>query len=650
MYGFSFACRLGYGGLLVLVWCLFSHNLGVCWSLNHEGLALLKLKERISLDPLGSLSSWTDNGEISPCFWNGVECSDGNVVVVNLKNLRLGGTLAPELGDLAHIKAIILRNNSFCGIIPQEIGELKELEVLDLGYNNFSGLVPHNIGSNPYLAILLLDNNDVLSFLSPEVEELTRISEFQVDEKQLSYARQGSSSRRTLKSWSIAETANSVYRKISSPSPLAKVDISESAPSPSLAPSESPSPSPTPVPSPPAAVALPPSPPAATFPYSPPFTPRPFLSPNSSAVPTASGGRSDSKRVLTAVVSIAGGIVLLASVIGIFFWQSKKGHIVKPWATGLSGQLQKAFVTGVPNLKRSELESACEDFSNVIGSSVIGNVYKGTLSSGEEIAVTSVSVKSASDWSANLEGQFRRMINTLSKVNHKNFVNLVGFCEEEEPFTRMLVYEYAPNGTLFEHLHIKEAEHLDWRMRLRVAMGMAYCLEHMHQLRPPITHKNINSSAINLTEDYAAKISYFTIWNDAASNTTDSSSMELSSTSTATNVYSFGVTLFEMITGTLPYSANRGSLDDWALDYLTGLEKPINETVDPTLKTFDEGQLEALHKVIKSCVHPDPTKRPTMVEVTERMRRITGIGPDQAIPRISPLWWAELEILSTEGA
>lgn len=40
-------------------------------------------------------------------------------------------------------------------------------------------------------------------------------------------------------------------------------------------------------------------------------------------------------------------------------------------------------------------------------------------------------------------------------MNHKNFVNLLGYCEEEEPFTRMMVFEYAPNGTLFEHLHSK---------------------------------------------------------------------------------------------------------------------------------------------------------------------------------------------------
>lgn len=44
-------------------------------------------------------------------------------------------------------------------------------------------------------------------------------------------------------------------------------------------------------------------------------------------------------------------------------------------------------------------------------------------------------------------------IDMLSRINHKNFINLLGYCEENEPFTRMMVFEYAPNGTLFEHLH-----------------------------------------------------------------------------------------------------------------------------------------------------------------------------------------------------
>lgn len=56
-------------------------------------------------------------------------------------------------------------------------------------------------------------------------------------------------------------------------------------------------------------------------------------------------------------------------------------------------------------------------------------------------------------WSQSCDVDFRFQISTLSKVNHKNFMNLLGYCEEEEPFTRMMVFEYAPNGTLFEHLH-----------------------------------------------------------------------------------------------------------------------------------------------------------------------------------------------------
>lgn len=124
-----------------------------------------------------------------------------------------------------------------------------------------------------------------------------------------------------------------------------------------------------------------------------------------------------------------------------------------------------------------------------------GTIYKGTLSSGVGIAATSCAAASPDNWSKNLEAQFRK------KVNHKNFVNLISFCEEEKPFTRMLVFEYAPNGTLFEHLHIKQLEHLDWGMRSRIIMGISYCLEYMHELTLPIAHGNLQSSSVYPTKD-----------------------------------------------------------------------------------------------------------------------------------------------------
>ncbi|KAF5959690.1 hypothetical protein HYC85_000899 [Camellia sinensis] len=605
--------------ILMVMACLLYPNLNLCCSLNDQGLALLRFRERVVSDPFGALSNWNDDVGVG-------------VINPNLKDLCLGGTLAPDLGNLIHIKSIILRNNSFYGIIPEEIGELKELEVLDLGYNNFSGPLPSELGNNLSPAILLLDNNDLFDSTSHEIHELVLISEVQVDENQLSNAAQRSSSSERSISWNTAQTGDAVHRRLLQEQPI-NLPINE--PVPSQFPSPPPSPSPSSE-SPSYSPTLPPAP--AVYAFPPPVSaamPSPAEN-NSSPVK-----RSGSKHQVLILSLAIGGTALSALVIGLFFCQGNKVSVVRPWATGISGQLQKAFVTGVPKLKRSELETACEDFSNVISSSSIGTVYKGTLSNGVEIAVTSVAVASAKDWSNILEVQFRNKIDTLSKVNHKNFVNLLGYCVEDEPFTRMLVFEYAPNGTLFEHLHIKEAEHLDWVTRMRITMGMAYCLDHMHQLTPPIAHKNLNSSAVHLTEDYAAKVSDFGFWSEVAA-----AEMESNRES---NLYSFGVLLFEMITGKLPYSVDSGSLEDWASDYLRG-EKSFREMVDPTLKSFQVEQLEKIGDVIRSCVHPNPKQRPQIREVTARLREITEIGPDGAKPKASPLWWAELEILSADAS
>ncbi|WCJ19935.1 Protein kinase family protein [Euphorbia peplus] len=642
----------------LLLLFLVHHNFIFCCSLNDEGMALLKFREKIDEDPYGALENWKhEDGVFDPCSWRGVECSDGRVVILNLKDLCLHGTVTSDLRNLVHIKSIILRNNSFTGTIPEGTGELKELEVLDFGYNDFRGPLPSDLGNNLSLTILLLDNNRLLGNLAPEVHQLKMFSEFQVDENQLSGGAKVSCCDKRSVPRNVEQTESVVNRRI--------LQVPRRGPRPPFDPSRLFVPLPPISPPPPVGGSPPsivPSPPNVNVPSpspSPSPSPEPnvtSLSPNASSsnsLPSPTPKKPSSSNAHIAIIAGAVGASALAiiSIVGIYFCKVTKST-VKPWATGLSGQLQKAFVTGVPNLKRSELEAGCEDFSNVIGSSPIGTIYKGTLSSGVEIAVASVEVTSLKDWTRSLEVQFRRKIETLSKINHKNFVNLLGYCEEEQPFTRMLVFEYAPNGTLFEHLHIKESEHLDWGMRLRISMGMAYCLEHMHQLNPRITHNNLNSSSISLTEDYAAKISDLSFSNVITpidTETTGKNFLDAPIADPETNVYSFGVLLFEILTGRLPYTVDNESLQDWASDYLRG-DQPLKEKADPTLESFDEQQLERIGEVIKSCVQSDPKQRPAMKEVAARLREITGIAPDAATPKLSPLWWAELEILSPDAS
>ncbi|KQJ92630.1 protein MALE DISCOVERER 2 [Brachypodium distachyon] len=340
------------------------------------------------------------------------------------------------------------------------------------------------------------------------------------------------------------------------------------------------------------------------------------------------------------------GLVVIAATVYLLLSRRKKDHTVIPWATGLSGQLRKAFVTGVPSLGRTELEAACEDFSNVIGTVSDCALYKGTLSSGVEIAVACSPVKCAEEWSERSEQQFRNKISVLSKVNHKNFMNLLGYCACDEPFTRMMVFEYAPCGSLFEHLHIREAEHLDWPTRLRIVMGVTYCLEYMNQLDPPVTPRTLSSSSIYLTEDYAAKISDTEFWKDGK----EAASMQ--NMEQESIVYKFGILLLEVISGRVPFSEDHGLLVLWASSYLDG-KRPLIAMADPTLNassSVPDEDVAALCDIVRLCINHETEKRPTIGEVARLMKGVIRLSPEQTIPRNNPLWWAELEIVSVESS
>lgn len=171
-------------------------------------------------------------------------------------------------------------------------------------------------------------------------------------------------------------------------------------------------------------------------------------------------------------------------------------------------------------------------------------------------------------------------------------------------------------------------------------MGIAYCLQHIEQLNPPLVIRSLSSSSIYLTEDCAAKISDLEFWDDEKNvePTSESSKQE--------NItYKFGIILLEIISGRLPFSEDDGLLVLWASSYLNG-KRPLMDMVDSTLTSIHDKDITELADVIRSCINASPENRLTMTEVAERLRIITSITPEEAYPRLSPLWWAELEIIS----
>ncbi|GMH30466.1 hypothetical protein Nepgr_032309 [Nepenthes gracilis] len=707
--GFQFICYM------IL---FFSSGLRDCSSLNVQGLNLLKFRERVRFDPYNAFESWNPDDE-NPCIWFGVHCVDGKVQMLNLGGLSLEGTMSPELGHLSDLKVLVLYGNNFSGVIPKELGKLKTLELLDLRDNNLSGKIPFEIGKMMPLTHLMLCGNKFEGSIPRELEDFSSPSELQFDPKIAPVASSGigciirkSGNRPNFVTDSMfgrVDKHGSNLRSPYEPSLIQNVHnlknfarrrLPEQSSNLKAASAQVGSP-PTQILSSPTSHSSGSFPAVSSeknqsHPHFPTTAPAaPLLEANKS---TSNYGAGNPSEKVWIYVAVALGVALLIAVAaaGVFVCRSRGVTTIGPWKTGISGQLQKAFTTGVPKLNRSELELACEDFSNIIESFDGCTLYKGTLSSGVEIAVASTSITSAKDWSQEAEMAYRKKIETLSRVNHKNFVNLIGYCEEVEPFVKMMVFEYAPNGTLFEHLHVKEVEHLDWVARMRIIMGMAYCLQYMHDLNPPVAHSKFNSLNVYLTDDYAAKIAEVPFSKDVASKAKASDENEhkneesplpadpessvyiakiaevpfskeaVSKAMTSgedeekdkewplpadreSNVYSFGVLLLEIISGRLPYSEEQGSLVNWAAQYLNDKQN-LCSVIDPTLKSFKNNELETICDVIQECVRVDPKQRPPMKEIALKLREGITMAPDAAVPRLSPLWWAELELLSSEAA
>lgn len=100
------------------------------------------------------------------------------------------------------------------------------------------------------------------------------------------------------------------------------------------------------------------------------------------------------------------------------------------------------------NYTYDDLANATGGFSktNLLGQGGFGYVHKGILPNGKEIAVKSLKSNSGQG-----EREFQTEVETISRVNHRHLVSLVGYCIAGSQ--RMLVYEFIPNDTLEYHLH-----------------------------------------------------------------------------------------------------------------------------------------------------------------------------------------------------
>ncbi|KAJ0524676.1 putative protein kinase RLK-Pelle-CrRLK1L-1 family [Helianthus annuus] len=267
----------------------------------------------------------------------------------------------------------------------------------------------------------------------------------------------------------------------------------------------------------------------------------------------------------------------------------------------------------------AEIQYATKNFDDelVIGQGGFGKVFKGYISS-EEVGQI-VAIKRLDSMSSQVELEFRAEINMLSKLRHSNLVSLIGYCHENKEM--ILVYEYMTNKTLYHHLH-KADTPLSWLTWLNIAIGAALGLEFLHT--SGVIHRDVKTSNILLDENWAAMISDFGLVKGTFGYL-DPEYFYTRKLTRKTDVYAFGVVLFELLSGRLPVDDRNGedecSLLRWAQRCVK--ERKLDQMVDSNIKgTIFPKCLRRLTQIAYCCVHSVLKERPTMTEVVAELQAL----------------------------
>ncbi|KAK7848145.1 serine/threonine-protein kinase-like protein ccr4 [Quercus suber] len=198
----------------------------------------------------------------------------------------------------------------------------------------------------------------------------------------------------------------------------------------------------------------------------------------------------------------------------------------------------------------------------------------------------------------------------LSRLNHKNLVRLLGFCEDRN--VRVVVYEYMENGTLHDHLHkLQSTPLISWAARIKVALDAAKGIEYLHAyVVPPIVHCDIKSSNILLDATWTAKVSdlgpsFMSYLSILGAGSVDPEYYKLQLLTPKSDVYSFGVVLLEILSGyKVLHRDEHGeprSIVDFVVPYIA--QDEIHKILDPKVPPPTPFELAAVAYVGNLALH-----------------------------------------------
>ncbi|KAK4489184.1 hypothetical protein RD792_004978 [Penstemon davidsonii] len=290
-----------------------------------------------------------------------------------------------------------------------------------------------------------------------------------------------------------------------------------------------------------------------------------------------------------------------------------------------------------------ELKEATKNFNRLlrIGQGGFGSVYKGSIRplNGQGDS-TIVAIKKLNTQGLQGHKEWVAEVRYLGILNHPNLVKLFGYCsfDGERAIQRLLVYEYMPNKSLEDHLFNMPT--LPWTTRLNIMLGAARGMSYLHEgLEIQVIYRDFKSSNVLLDKEFNAKLSDFGLARDgptgdrthvstAPVGTRGYAAPEYIETGRLTiksDIWSFGVVLYEILTGRRTLETNRPAPEQKLLEWVKHFpadSKRFRMIIDPRLHNqYSLDSAKRIAVLADSCLNKNPKDRPAMSQVVEVLQQ-----------------------------
>ncbi|CAH1415845.1 unnamed protein product [Lactuca virosa] len=225
-----------------------------------------------------------------------------------------------------------------------------------------------------------------------------------------------------------------------------------------------------------------------------------------------------------------------------------------------------------------------------------------------------------------LENQFIREVNLLSRLHHQNVIKFVAACRQPPVFC--IITEYLSEGSLRAYLHKledntgKEKEYLPLEKLIKMSLDIARGMEYIHS--QGVIHRDLKPENILINQDFNLKIADFGIGCEEAycdfladdPGTYRWMAPEMikrKAYGRKVDVYGFGLILWEMVAGTIPYKDMTPIQAAFAV---------VHKNLRPTIPADCAPAMKAL---IEQCWSTQPEKRPEFWQVVKVLEEFESL-------------------------